>query len=135
MPAFANSSFEILTDNDSVISIVQYFLTVPPGGNNARHATSIATNCDFKNRIVLDNSDMGMSFEKIDLINKRIKEYFDLQFPGRGIMYPTIGDKAEFNNLYFGLRNDSVMLVIEAYPTDHFSYGTYIIPIDKWKKH
>ena len=138
IPASVNSSFEVLTLNDSLISIVQFFVTFVGGGGNSWLPSSKVINCDLKNRSIFKNSDFGFTYNNIDLINNRIKEYYDKTFPedkkSNTITYPLIKNKTEFVNLNFGLRNDSIMLVMEAYPLAHFSYGTYIIPIDNWKK-
>jgi hypothetical protein len=128
------SSFEILTKNDHIISILQHFVIEGVGGGNNWSLSSVVTNCDLKNSTILKQSDMNMNAEKIDLINAQIREYFNIQFSDEGyIDYPTIESKEKFDKLHFGIRNDSIMLVIEAMPTAHYSYGTYIIPIEKKK--
>ncbi|HUX95715.1 MAG TPA: DUF4163 domain-containing protein [Bacteroidales bacterium] len=132
------SSFEILTNNDSLISIVQHFSIAEGGGANSWSYSSIVTNLDIIKRIVLNNSDLKIGFEEIGLINNRVKSYFDQQFPEEKmqnlITYPAIESKREFDKLKFGIRNDSIMLIIEAMPNAHDSYDTYIIPIDKWMR-
>jgi alpha-tubulin suppressor-like RCC1 family protein len=132
------SSFEILTLNDNIISVVQYFSIKGGGGTNAWRCSSIVTNCHIVNKIILNCSDLKISFEDIGLINSRVKSYFDQLFSEEKmndlITYPVIENKNEFDKLKFGIQNDSTVLVIEAMPTSHNSYETYIIPIDKWRR-
>lgn len=137
IPASANGYFEILTDNDSIVSIAQYFVTLPGGGGNGWELASAVTNIEVNKRVVLNNSDLNMNFKKNNLVNMIIKQFFDKEYPQDAIddqiSYPYITSKKQFDNLNFGLRNDSIMLVTEAFPTAHYSYTTYIIPIEKWK--
>ena len=78
--------------------------------------------------IELDRLEFESKFS-INMINQ-----FNQSEKNNEINYPHIETQMEFDNLNFGIRNDSIMLVIEAYPLAHNSYGTYIIPIDKWNR-
>jgi hypothetical protein len=138
IPASAVGSFEILTSNDSIVSIIQYFVALVGGGGNAWEPSSTVINIDLKNRIILNNIALSMNYYKKNQINLRIKQFFDERFPleaeNNELSYPFIDDKSEFEYLEFGIRNDSIMLVTEAYPSAHSSYQTYIIPIEKWNR-
>lgn len=138
IPATARGSFEILSANDSIISIVQYFIALPGGGANGWEPTSATLNIDVKNRRILNNNDLNMNYRKENLLNIRIMKFLDKEYPDEAlnneIDYPYITDKKQIDNLSFGIRNDSIILVIEAYPTAHYSYTTYIIPIQLWDR-
>jgi len=143
---FANGSFEILTKTDDIISVVQRF---EGERSKAWNPSSTTINCNLKNKTFYTNADFIKSFgNDINILNKKIKDYFkswvaeffgddkeQSHFRDDNIKYLLITDKEEIKNLKFGIRNDSIMLVLEAEPTGtKDSYTTYIIPIDKCPK-
>ena len=137
LPAAAGISFEVLTKSDSIISIVQYMYLEHGHGSNLWTPSSIALTADFKNKIIYGKQEFNIERYKTDYINTNIKVFFDKLFSedkkNNTINYPLIEKSDDFNELSFGLRNDSLMLIIQAEPTAHYSYGTYIIPIGKVK--
>ncbi|MCZ2101175.1 MAG: DUF4163 domain-containing protein [Chitinophagales bacterium] len=139
IPPSVSSSFDILTHNDSIISIVQYFASTTGGGGNAMDISSSIVNCDLKNRIVLSNFALGMSYNKLDDVNQKMIYFFDTMFPEyteNEKDYPVISGEERFNKLSFGLQNDSIVLFIEATPIYfRYSHDIYRIPIDKWNIH
>ena len=76
-----------------------------------------------------------MGRDKTSYLNAKIKAFFDELFPSEAedgsIDYPIIKTKSDFEGLNFAVRNDSLMLILEAYPSGYFSYMTYIVPIEK----
>ncbi len=133
----ASSHYDILTLNSEFLSVVQYFITEYGGSGSTINSKVI--NVDLKNRIVLNNSDFNMNGKK-SLIDKQWKSYFVKNNPEATeyiedqVKVPYFDGKLDYNKFNYGLRNDSVMLVIEAEPDAHASYGTYIIPIEKWER-
>ena len=130
-------SFDVLS-SDSIISIIQYFtMTVGNGGNGSLQSFSV-TNCNTVKGVFLNTSDFNTESNNIAFINDRIKVYFDQSFLEEKeineINYPYIMSNSELKNLNYGIRNDSIMLIIEATPSANYSYGTYIIPVDKKRK-
>jgi len=75
---------------------------------------------------------MGINYISLQTIKSKVHEYFYNLFHKEynKINYPTI---EAYENCNFGIRNDSVVLVIDAFPTSHASYQTYLIPIEKYK--
>jgi hypothetical protein len=138
IPAAAGSRFEVLTKNDSIISVVQFMTAEVGHGGNAWIPSSISLTADVKNKIIYGNKEFKIDRNKTDHLNTKIKTYFDKLFPDQkksnGIDYPLIKTSDDINKLSFGLRNDSLVLIIQAYPTGHYSYTTYIIPIDQVKQ-
>lgn len=133
----ASSHFNVLTLNSDFLSVVQYFITEYGGSGSS--INSKVTNVDLKNRVVLNNSDFNMKGKK-DIIDKQWSNYLKSLQPENSnlvedhVVIPYSQSKVNYNKLKFGVRNDSVVLVIEAEPESHASYGTYIIPIEKWEK-
>jgi len=127
-------SFDVLS-RDSIISIIQYYSESGLGGGNNQFINSNVTNCNIVKSKFLNNSELFTSSFDISFINNRIKTYFDKCFPDakkeNAIDYPIIKSNAELRNQNYAIRNDSIMLVLEATPYSNASYGTYIIPIDK----
>jgi hypothetical protein len=134
----ASGDFSILTMNDSMLSIVQYMFTTVGYGGNSWTPSSFALTADVENNIVYGNKEFRMDRTQAGYLNSKIKVFFDQLFPYDAeqdrINYPLIKTRSDFDKLDFALRNDSVMLIIESYPTGHFSYSTYIIPIDKYER-
>ena len=136
---YAQSSFLVLSNDGNIISIVQKFTNCPGGGGNECMSESKVINFDIKQRKVLNNSDF-IKRTDMDKINKQWNEYFVKMYPesasylNKYVSDPFTGSKVTYDKLNFGLRNDSVMLVIEAQPEAHYTYGTYVIPIDKWHR-
>ncbi len=132
LPATAVSSFKVLTKNDSIISVVQYMISGVGHGGNAWEPSSTGLTADFKNKIIYGKKEFKIDRDKIEYLNIKIRDFFDNLFPGsnEGI-YPFIQTNDDFNKLVFGLRNDSLMLIIQAYPAEHYTYSTYIVPIDQ----
>ena len=143
---FANGGFEILTQTDDIISVVQRF---EGERSKAWNPYSTTINCNLKNKTFYTNADIVKSLgNDMNFFNKKIKGYFkqwvtdffgddkeQSGFRDDNINYLLITDKEEIKNLKFGIRNDSIMLVMEAQPTGtKDSYTTYIIPIDKCHK-
>jgi len=137
IPAAAGSGFEVLTKSDSIISIVQYMNAEIGHGGNAWIPSSITLTADFKNKIIYGKKEFNIDRNKTDYLNAKIKTFFDKLFPHEkkynNINYPLLKTSDDFDKLSFGIRNDSLILIIQAYPTYHYSYGTYTIPIDHVK--
>lgn len=137
IPASVNSSFEILTKTDSIISILQTFYIEYGGGGNGYGLSAIITNVDCKNRIILSQNELISQLGDMKSINKIITQYFDRCFPESkndfGIDYPLLHNENELQKVSLGIRNDSILMVIEAIPAGHVSQGLYKIPISHWR--
>jgi hypothetical protein len=130
-------SFDVLS-SDSIISIIQHFGETVGNHGNGRMVDFNITNYNTLKGTFLNNSDLNTNSYTIAFLNERIKTYFDKRFPEEKVLdainYPLIENSIKLKDLYYGVRNDSIMLVLVAMPSANYSYGTYIIPIDKWKK-
>lgn len=134
IPASVKSNCEILSYNPRLISVIQNFVSIVGGGGNGFSVEAKVLNFDLVERKPLTNQDFGITEAKVPLIEQRIKAYFDNLFDDgqTNINYPVI-DAEKLDELQFGIRNDSLLPVIGAYPTSHASYGIYRIPIEKYK--
>lgn len=136
IPASVTCSFEVLTKSDSLISVVQYFTEQVGHGGNSWTSSSFALTFDFKNKVIYQKKEFKIDKQKTNYLNSKIKTFFDNLFPeekiNSAINYPFIKTSNDFDKLNFGIRNDSLILIIQAYPTAHYSYSTYIIPIEKF---
>jgi predicted secreted protein len=116
-----------------MISIVQYFYVIPGGGGNMYYIFSKTLNADLKNKMLIDNNSFAFSNEKIGKINRQLVDYFNNAFPEEVeyLNYPEI-EKSKNEDYNIAFKNDSLVLVIEAYPSAHYTYQTYIVPIEKF---
>jgi len=123
--------FQVLGKCDSIVSIFQSGYDTPQGGGNAWQFYFDVLNCDVLNNKILTNKDLGIHQNKLNLVNDRIKAFFNKEYPDRQrIHYPFV-KKEELNELKFGITQDSIVLILEAYPLEHFSHAIYKIPIEK----
>jgi hypothetical protein len=131
----ASGNFEVLTRNDSMVSIVQYMLSTVGYGGNSWTPSSYTLTADVKRNIVYGMKEFQMDRGKRSYLNSKIKAFFAEQFSHEAeqgsLNYPLIKTNRDFDALNFAVRNDSLMLVIAAYPSGHFSHDIYIIPIEK----
>jgi hypothetical protein len=132
LPNSAGSFFEVLKKSDSIISIVQFMFAYVGNGGNARVYSSTTLTANLKTKIIYSNKEFKVDWKNRDYLNTRIKIFFDELFASEEntIRYPFIKTNDDFNGLNFGIRNDSLILIIEANPSYSAAYGTYIIPID-----
>jgi hypothetical protein len=138
-PIEINVKFNVLSNKDSILSIIQYFIDVYPGGASGQVSKSYTViNCNYIKGSYLNNYDLNVGRYNPEFLNNRIKSYFDQCFPEEkkegGVNYPFIKNRLELNKLNYGIRNDSIMLFMDATPSSYASSDTYVIPIDKWKK-
>lgn len=133
IPQSVGCDFEVLTNNDSIISIVQYFVEFPQGGGNGYSISSKVLTFNHKTQNVKNSSLIGIKYVSLKTLNLKVHNYFHNLFHKEynKINYPNIETYEACN---FGIRNDSVLLVIDAFPTSHASYQTYLIPLEKCKK-
>ena len=131
----ASGDFAVLTRNDSMVSIVQYMLSTVGYGGNSWTPSSYTLTADVKKNIVYGKKEFQMDRGKRSYLNSKIKDFFAEQFSHEAeqgsLNYPLIKTNEDFDALNFAVRNDSLMLVIAAYPSGHFSHDIYIIPIEK----
>jgi hypothetical protein len=134
----AFGTFKVLSKNDDFISVCQTFVRTPGGSANQLSHGFKVINCDIKGRAILNNKDLNVNFNR-DFLNSKLKVYFYNLYPPLAEM----GDDFELKLLYgdsylhklnYGVKNDSIYLIIEAEPYAHSSHGIYEIPIDKWKR-
>ncbi|GHT11252.1 hypothetical protein AGMMS4956_03970 [Bacteroidia bacterium] len=127
------SSFYVGTNNNGILSIIQFFETAAGSGSNVYSRSHRVTNCDLVNRKYLSNSDIRGD-RNIDFLNERIKAHFK----SSGEYYdcpeclPIIGQDISFDKVSFFIENDSIKLAMTA---DILGRDrTYLIPIDKWDR-
>lgn len=77
IPATLRSSSDILTKNDSIISIVLYITEEGYGGGNNWYTQPFSLTINYKKNIIYDKKDFNLDKYQIYLINKNIKNYFD----------------------------------------------------------
>lgn len=132
IPQSVSADFETLSNNDSLISIVQYFVENPQGGGNGFTIESKVVTFNYKTHFVKNSTLIGINYISLTTLKSKVHEYFFNLFHKEydKINYPKIEAYEACN---FGIRNDSVVLVIDAFPTSHASYQTYLIPIEKCK--
>lgn len=135
-PTF-RSKFEILSYNDKILSVIIEGIQGAGGGGNAFDLYSKVVNVDIQNKKILTKNDFMIDKSKIDELNQQIKIYFDKNFTepnsNEKINYPFIDSKKyhsdiKWKDVEFGIRNDSIVLVLIAYPTAHYTYSIYSIP-------
>lgn len=131
-PEEVNSHFDIFESNHKITSIIQYFVLLPGGDGNAWQISSKVINIDLNKNEIITKDKLILSLKNIDKINSYITSFFDRKFPEDKINYPKIENIKALDKLNLGIRNDSIILVLEAWPTCHASYTTYIIPIEKF---
>ncbi len=135
IPATLRSSFDILTKNDSIISIVLFITEEGYGGCNNWYTQPFSLTINYKKNIIYDKKDFNLDKSQVYLINNKIKNYFDKLFPPEELFsfqkidYPFVTSLNELNNLNLGIRNDSLVIIVWATPLEHSSSDIYIIPV------
>ncbi len=130
MPSTAGATFTVLTKTDNITSLIQEFGTTVGGGGNSYSVFTRVFNFDIRKRKILKSADLNLHLKDSGLINKAIIGFFEKQFPSgfdkeNISLIKTVDD---FERLGIGVRNDSTVIILQAWPTGHVSYGTYIIP-------
>ncbi len=131
--AVVSNQYEILTKNENLISIVQFFFVEGLHGGNNHFSENKVLNIDVKNNKIIENKDFKME-AKLPLINKMQKQYFSQLFKDESIEDEILADNGEvlkFKDFNFAVRNDSIMLVVVSMPGAGYTSGSYVIPIDK----
>jgi hypothetical protein len=135
-PSAAYAEFEILTNRDSIISILQIMTDEVGHGGNAAIQTAYVTTVDVKNRIIYGKQDFGIKSNNIKFLNLKIKEYFDKNIVRDELFdeinYPIFETSDDLRKVNFGVQNDSVIMIIDAFPTTHASYGIYLVPLKEF---
>jgi hypothetical protein len=138
MPINVYGSFEILTNTNYIVSIIQNFTAELSGFGCGVVESRHVTNCDINKCILLTNSDLKINEIGLETINNRIINFFNHSYPEdaktSAISYPTIESKSTLDSLDFAIKNDSIILFLHATPTAGYSRGTYAIPICKWSR-
>ena len=129
IPASAEATYEVLTNNNNTISIIQTFMEFPAGGGNGCRYTIAVTTANIHTGKIYTKKDFNIP--SISTINHSVKKFSKNLDLGSDI--PIFYSNEKFKNTNFGIRNDSLMLIIEAHPGAHYTWGTYTIPIDKMK--
>lgn len=132
-PDSAIGSFEIISLNDSLLSIVQLMFAFSGGGNFFR-PSSYAITFNYKTSIVYSLSDFGVYPSQISHINEVIKKYFEKLFPMGPIGVVQLKNNKDYDSLKYAVRGDSLILVMEADPGGSPDYMTYYIPYKKLRR-
>ncbi len=133
----AYGDFKVLPNNNNIISVIQHMTSDVGNMGNFWMPESFVVTADLKNKVIWGKKEFDLKSNQIDFINKKIKKYFNEIYPkDKDILsYPLIENLNDFNNMKLGVRNDSIMLVVDTNPVGyHAGLGTYIIPIDKIKQ-
>ncbi|MBC7447283.1 MAG: hypothetical protein H7330_04435 [Hymenobacteraceae bacterium] len=127
----ANGSFSVLTADERTLSLTQLFVSNPFMGNAWGFEFDVV-NFDLNNKRALTTRDLLRGGPSTKQINQTVRQYFDHQFGQDGaIDYPVIRASG-LDSLHLAVRHDSLMLVIEAWPTSHASHSIYEIPLAKY---
>jgi hypothetical protein len=128
-PASCKASFSILTHSENMISIVQFFTSFVGHGGNSWTPAFAVINIDLKQNKIMGSSPETFTNETFESINKKVVSYFrkniSENYQGEGL--------EKGGKICLAMRNDSIVLVTNAYPGSHDTYGTYLIPIGKRK--
>jgi hypothetical protein len=131
-PAGATCDFETLQNKDDIVSIVQTCFYHPCGGGTRTFENANTLTFDVNDLIIFGNQDYGINYEDKEELISKIKAYFILNYDFEE--YPKIVDLKGFEKINFGIRNDSLMLILEARPWAMSYNSIFIIPYDKWER-
>lgn len=130
-PASAKARYEILSLNDSLISVVQYFISLVGHGGNSWTSASSVVNVNLRYHQLMEDPMFkytGLSFDSLD---GRVYRFFLRTLEEAPNSTGLEEYRSNPEKLKFGIRNDSMILVHEGYPGSHSTYGTYLIPVNR----
>jgi len=128
----ASANFEILNYDSKYASILMRMWNTY-GGGNAWTPYYKVINIDLVHNKQMFSKDLVKAKLDIPLINKRIRYYFDTMFADDAkvspLTYPLLDSSTKLKKLEYGIRKDSLLLILHACPSAHYSDAIYTIPI------
>ncbi|HSZ71287.1 MAG TPA: hypothetical protein VK750_01340 [Cytophagaceae bacterium] len=131
---WANTTFEVL-NNDSNYICIKLDLTSGFGGGNMWIPETRVFIIGSKNKTVIPGNTFIKTLDREE-VNSIIYTFFNNQFPKEvkeSIGHEFIKNNKDFESMEYGIRNDSLVLSFPAYPSGHFSYTVYTVPLKKLK--
>jgi hypothetical protein len=127
---WAHTYYEILESHQGIVSVVLYQTNGHVGGDSYRPYATVF-NIDPKNMGWIPNEELLKNVNR-EVLNKAIYNYFKSMFPAEAekhIGEEFLSDKVDINDLNYGIRNDSLILVIPALPSDHPGHDVHLVPV------
>jgi len=144
--------FEVLTNNDSLITIIQRTNWIVCGANGYGFDAYVL-NADINNNRILTNDDLNISNIDINKYNKVVYNFFkkdtllweDINgyssksgnpldyYPGNPDNFsniPVVKNHEELNKYKFGFMNGELVLIETAMPSSRATLSVYIIPMN-----
>lgn len=130
----ASANFEIIANNEKYVSVLLCFVNTF-GGGNAWTPYYRVFNIDLEHSQLLNNSSLFDSTLSIKIINNRMKKYFDREFRDDAklspLNYPFLKKGTDLKSLDYTRSSDSLLIILYACPSAHYSESIYAIPIQK----
>lgn len=144
IPAEFRYHYDVLTNNGRIISLVGVSFYSSGAGTGYAMRSSTLT-ADLDRRRIYEHADFKVAPSDAPELNATIKAHFENLFfyssYEDGLRYPIIRTPGmdtgwsyhlfEFEDIGFGIRNDSLMLVTHAIPLGNSSNDIYVVPIRK----
>jgi hypothetical protein len=127
---WAHTYYEILESHEGLVSVVMYLTNGHGGGNNWKPYATVF-NIDPKNIGWIPNEELLTNVNR-EILNKAIFNYFKAISPAEAekhIGEEFLNDKVDINNLEYGIRNDSLILVVPAFPSEHPNHDIHLVPV------
>ena len=140
--------FEVLTNNDTLITIIQRTNWVVCGANGYGFDAYVL-NADINSNRILTNDDMNIKSIELNKYNTIVYDFFKRQdliygnaknphsimdyYPGNPDNFdyiPVVKSFEELNKYKFGYKNGKLVLIETAMPSSRASLSVYIIPMN-----
>src|SRR5690606_28784548 len=134
--------FDVLTINDSIISIVQSIggMFIGSGTSCGIVCDAYTVNANIISNVILTNNNLGLTELDISYFNNKVLNYFNKESdypydPYNGFadnFIPQSNSKNDLLKFNYAIKNGSLALVEYAMPSACVSKGIYTIPIKKF---